>query len=81
MAKRKTSSDKSKSKAKTDGKSKSKAGGGKRAKKFEQAAVVLPSHEEIAARAYEIWLKKGRPQGQDVQNWNEATRELADAKK
>ena len=78
MAKRKTSSDKSK--AKTGGKSKSTAGG-KRARKFEQTVVVMPTHEEIAARAYEIWLKKGRPEGQDVQNWNEAARELTEAKK
>ena len=76
MGKGKTSSDKAKSK------SKSKAdGGGTRKKKFKQTVVVMPTHEEIAARAYAIWLRKGRPQGQDAQNWNEATCELTEAKK
>jgi len=82
MAKRTTSSDRSKAKTgKKLAKKKSSAGSGKRAKKFEQIDVVMPTHEEIAARAYEIWLRKGRPQGQDVQNWNDAVRELADSKK
>lgn len=33
---------------------------------------ILLSHDEIARRAYEIWLSKGRPVGQDEQNWHEA---------
>lgn len=33
-------------------------------------------HDKIAARAAEIWDRKGRPQGQDVQNWMEAEAEL-----
>jgi hypothetical protein len=32
--------------------------------------------EKIAQRAYEKWLKKGRPQGTDVQDWLEAEAEL-----
>jgi hypothetical protein len=32
--------------------------------------------EKIAARAYEIWNRKGRPEGTDVQNWIEAEAEL-----
>ncbi len=33
-------------------------------------------HDKIAARAYEIWVRKGKPQGLDLQNWAEAEREL-----
>ncbi|MEM3341378.1 MAG: DUF2934 domain-containing protein [Thermoplasmata archaeon] len=34
------------------------------------------TYEMIAKRAYYIWEKKGRPQGQDKQNWYEAERQL-----
>jgi hypothetical protein len=34
------------------------------------------THEMIARRAYEIWLAKGRPAGQEEQNWREAEAEL-----
>ena len=37
--------------------------------------VDIP-HDKIAARAAEIWDRKGRPHGQDVQNWMEAEAEL-----
>lgn len=33
-------------------------------------------HDKIAARAYEIWVRKGRPHGLDAQNWLEAEAEL-----
>ena len=33
-------------------------------------------HDKIAARAAEIWDRKGRPHDQDVQNWMEAETEL-----
>jgi hypothetical protein len=36
---------------------------------------VVP-HEKIAMRAYEKWLKKGRPHGTDRQDWMEAESEL-----
>ncbi|MDY3551353.1 DUF2934 domain-containing protein [Gemmata sp. JC717] len=39
------------------------------------APVDIP-HDKIAARAAEIWDRKGRPHGQDVQNWMEAEAEL-----
>ncbi len=35
-----------------------------------------PTQEQIAARAYQNYLKKGRPEGQDTQNWLEAEAEL-----
>lgn len=43
------------------------------------APAVVPfeiPHDKIAARAAEIWDRKGRPHGQDVQNWMEAEAEL-----
>jgi hypothetical protein len=33
-------------------------------------------HEKIAMRAYEKWIKRGRPHGSDVQDWVEAENEL-----
>lgn len=39
------------------------------------APVPIP-HDKIAARAYEIWVRKGKPHGQDLQNWAEAEAEL-----
>lgn len=38
--------------------------------------VTTMSHDQIAKRAYEIWLAKGRPYGQDEQNWREAEASL-----
>lgn len=35
-----------------------------------------PSQEAISLRAYEIWLRKGKPWGQDESNWLEAEAEL-----
>ena len=39
------------------------------------AEVEIP-HDKIAARAAEIWDRKGRPHGQDDHNWAEAEGEL-----
>ena len=33
-------------------------------------------HDKIVARAYEIWVRKGKPHGQDFENWTEAEAEL-----
>ena len=35
-----------------------------------------PTHEQIAQRAEAIWRKRGRPAGQDEQNWLEAEAQL-----
>ena len=35
-----------------------------------------PSYEQISQRAYEIWVAKGYPQGQDLENWKQAEAEL-----
>ncbi len=40
------------------------------------AAAQAPSIDQISVRAYEIWLSKGRPIGQDQKNWIEAEAQL-----
>ena len=40
------------------------------------AGTTRPTHAEIAKRAYEIYLKKGRQQGQCERNWLQAEQEL-----
>jgi Protein of unknown function (DUF2934) len=37
---------------------------------------IALTHDEIAARAQQIYEKKGRPQGRDTENWLEAEAEL-----
>jgi hypothetical protein len=38
--------------------------------------VMLVTHDQIAKRAYEIWVRKGRPEGQARQHWRQAEAEL-----
>src|ERR1017187_7925942 len=38
-----------------------------------------PTHDEVAKKAYAIYLKEGRPQGRDVQNWKEAETKMPHA--
>jgi Protein of unknown function (DUF2934) len=40
------------------------------------AARPLPTHEQIAARAYELWQQSGCAPGRDAENWAQAEREL-----
>ena len=40
------------------------------------AAPPPPTHEQIALRAYEIFLKRGGIQGDSMADWIEAEREL-----
>ena len=35
-----------------------------------------PDRDEVARRAYQIYLRKGQPEGHDLENWLEAEREL-----
>ena len=42
-------------------------------------AVRTVGHEAIAHLAYEIWVKRGRVRGQDLQNWREAETQLRSA--
>ncbi len=39
----------------------------------------MVTQDQIAQRAYEIWLNKGQPSGLDQENWLEAEQELARA--
>jgi hypothetical protein len=36
---------------------------------------TLP-HEKVAARAYENWVKRGKPHGSPEQDWTKAEQEL-----
>lgn len=37
----------------------------------------MPTHDQIACRAYEIWLQSGCIFGRDTENWAQAERELS----
>jgi hypothetical protein len=39
-------------------------------------AVAMPSDDDIRTRAYEIFVSEGCQDGQDLQNWLRAEREL-----
>ena len=41
-------------------------------------AAVAPSHDEIAARAYAIFEKRGGVQGSSSDDWQQAERELTE---
>lgn len=41
-----------------------------------RAAKTAPTHEEIASRAYEIFLERGGAPGDALQDWTRAEREL-----
>lgn len=41
-----------------------------------RAAKTAPTHEEIAFRAYEIYLQRGGAPGDALQDWTRAEREL-----
>ena len=38
--------------------------------------MILHTHEQIAQRAYEIFLRNGRQPDQDLKNWLQAEEEL-----
>ena len=40
------------------------------------ARVSEPTFEEIAARAYDLWIARGRPEGRDHENWVDAEGQL-----
>jgi len=44
-----------------------------------QLAKAEPSHEAIARRAYELWLRRGAPMGSHLEDWLSAERELTAA--
>lgn len=71
---------------KTRGKKASNAGGVGAMESSHPAAVTngnsgkAASHDEIAALAHQIYLKKGCPQGRDLENWLEAEEQLRAAR-
>jgi|SRR5271157_1549122 len=42
----------------------------------EAGGLAAPSHDDIAARAYELWQAKGRPAGSAQEDWLRAAEEL-----
>jgi hypothetical protein len=46
---------------------------------FQQHAIKrIPARDEIARRAYELYLARGAGDGRDVEDWIQAERELQD---
>jgi hypothetical protein len=41
---------------------------------------TMPSHDDISARARELWERAGRPEGRDDEHWLQAERELREKK-
>ncbi len=41
-----------------------------------KAAKSAPTHEEIALRAYQIYLERGGAPGNELEDWTRAEREL-----
>lgn len=39
---------------------------------------ATPSHQAIAERARALWIERGRPDGQDLEHWLDAERQLHD---
>jgi len=46
------------------------------ATKKPRTAKTAPTHEEIALRAYEIYLERGGASGDALEDWTRAEREL-----
>jgi hypothetical protein len=46
------------------------------AREFSKSTTHKPSQEEIARRAYEIFVERGRPEGRDLDHWLEAESQL-----
>jgi hypothetical protein len=41
-----------------------------------RGVIAMPTHEDIAKRAYDIYVKSGRKDGQNNENWYRAENEL-----
>lgn len=44
---------------------------------YEMTAAELEKRHHVRERAHAIWVERGHPHGQDVENWLAAERELA----
>jgi hypothetical protein len=40
--------------------------------------LAQPTHEQVAERAYEVWMARGRPMGTASEDWREAEQTLSD---
>jgi len=40
------------------------------------AVTPTPTHEDVARRAYQIYVEKGRPQGQSEEIWRQAEQDI-----
>lgn len=47
-----------------------------RSRKAPAPALAAPTHQEISARAEQIWRQRGRPMDADEEIWLEAERQL-----
>lgn len=41
-----------------------------------ESSYVAPTHEEIELLAYQLWVDRGRPHGDDAQDWLRAEQQL-----
>jgi Protein of unknown function (DUF2934) len=48
---------------------------------IDAAVPNQPTHEEIAVRAYELFLKRGLAPGREIDDWLQAEKELVNEKK
>ena len=44
----------------------------------QEALTSAPTVEEIRARAYEIYVERGQRDGEDLENWLQAEKELSE---
>jgi len=77
-SKKKTAKKKTARKAavKKSSKKKTARGGGKATAASMLKQPVTLTYDQIAARAFAVWERKGKPDGQDMANWREAEAEL-----
>lgn len=45
------------------------------------ASSTRPRHRDVAALAYQLWLDRGRPHGQDQDDWLRAEKRLTERPK
>ncbi len=76
---KKSASTKSGARKTTSAKSKTTSAKKSTARKPRVSKPVVVSHDDIALRAYQIWMEKGQPVGEDVINWQQAEAELSTA--
>jgi hypothetical protein len=58
---------------------KSKSASSEAPQKSRKAVAVKPTYDEIALRAYHIYLERGSTPGDPMQDWLQAERELTQA--